>query len=337
MANAFKHNLELLFLLFTLVDCNPKMKTTEWLPTECAPAGYPMTIIKAALIDGEGKHISVPEGKILNNGWGEQGSTRILNETNTIVPEKLEVEWFSYTENKFYKGSVNLPADLLATYFTEGFISPDTKSKQDYDLIKVGVAPGGFVSVWISGEAITKEVLSTRVEETAYEWSKFFDNPDMSREKYIESTLKNTLGDSAYQKLINNPRPDGFWMRYQQKYTWKPQLIGLNASHEIIFKTFNGESEYIFTESPDNSTARGVIKDAEVRWSGPSNQKFMAKVQFDEEEIFAAFTRLTSKSTTEPLLLKFEIGNADASLRISLANGSSFYELTKCITRIYSL
>lgn len=337
MVKSIKYNLQLLFLLFTLTDCNPNMKTTDWLPTECAPAGFPMAIIKATLIDHEGKEVAVPEGKILNNGWGALGSTRVMNETNNSIPEKLVITWFSYAEDKFYKGDISLPVDQLQKHFTDGYISPDTRSRNMYDLIKVGVAPGGYVSVWLSGESITKEIISAQAGETDYDWSQFFDNPDMSREKYIASTLINTLGDSTYQQLVKNPPARGFWAKYQQKYNWKPQLIGLNESQEILFKTYNGESEFMYDPSADKALPRAVIKESEVRWTNLQNQKFIARTTFNEDEIFAAFKKLSPGNGNQPLLLKIEIGNTTTTLRISLANENSYYELTQCVTHVYSL
>ncbi|CAN5196487.1 hypothetical protein BH09BAC5_BH09BAC5_29150 [soil metagenome] len=335
MPKKYTHNIQLLLLLFSFVECSPKMNINSWLPTECAPAKYPMTIIKGDLIDGVGKHTAIPDGKILNNGWGELGSTFIMNETNTTVPAKLDIEWFSYAENKFYKGTFDLPADTIAQYFKEGFISPDTKTKQEFDCIKIGVAPGGYISVWVSGENITKEIITLQAKEDNYDWNVFFDNPDISREKYVESTLREALTDSVYQTFKTQKIIPDFWQRYNEKFNWKPQVFGLLNAYDILIKTFNGEQEFFFDQTKSQSK-RAVIRSFELHWTATSNKKYMANTTFDEDEIYAAFKKISDTFPDEPIQLKVEISNTDFSLRISLVNSRQCYELKKCITQVYS-
>src|SRR5438046_1377285 len=112
------------FLLsLSIIQCDTAMDKYKWLPTECAPKRYPMTILRGDLIFKNGGSIYIPEGKILYNGWGETGSTHLAGDAFKPVPYKLSITWFSYTEDKFYQGIVDLPYDTISKLFEDGFIS----------------------------------------------------------------------------------------------------------------------------------------------------------------------------------------------------------------------
>lgn len=65
--------------------------------------------------------------------------------------------FFSLTENQFYKGEFDLPYEKILALFRESL----EVDKIPFRKIMVGVAPGGAVSVWLTGGK-TKEVFFGR-------------------------------------------------------------------------------------------------------------------------------------------------------------------------------
>jgi len=52
----------------------------EWLPTECAHERHPMQLVSGDLDCGADRIVNVPVNKIVNRGWGEIGSRRLVGE-----------------------------------------------------------------------------------------------------------------------------------------------------------------------------------------------------------------------------------------------------------------
>ena len=188
----------------------------EWLPTECAPKKYPMKIVQGDLIFENGRAAYIPSGKILDNGWGKQGSIHIVGDSFKPVPVKMEIVWFSYTENKFYGGSFDLPHKKMFELFHEGFFMPSTGQKTTYSTIMVGVAPRGEISVWL-GMGIVVEVASFQAEEIDFDWKRVLNNPDVSREEYIQEILKNRLNEKELAILEKEGPPKGQWKNIYRK------------------------------------------------------------------------------------------------------------------------
>ena len=89
------------------------MNKYGWLPTESSYEKYPMSIIAGDLVFSDGTSIYIPSSKIIENGWGELGSTHVVGERLKPLPVKIEISWFSYTEDKFYSGVFSLPYEKI--------------------------------------------------------------------------------------------------------------------------------------------------------------------------------------------------------------------------------
>ena len=277
-------------------------KEFEWLPSECADERYPMQLISGVLISPDGTRIPVPTGKIINNGWGEVGSIRLVGTAQKPVPEKLELAWFSYTEDRFYGGEVALPHALLTQLFEEGFTVPLTQERSTWHKIIVGMGLGGWTSIWLAGDGLVREVARARLEPVTVDWSRVIDNPDLPRQTFIRSTLTRRLGPEALATLSKNGPPVSSWPRYAQRERWRLAVAKGVTPHYLFLRGSNGERQFHdFTRSAPGPFET-IPKHAQIAYRSPSGSTLLAEISFDENEIFSAFERGKTAGTTPPTL-----------------------------------
>ncbi|MCX6270830.1 MAG: DUF2931 family protein [Bacteroidetes bacterium] len=308
------------------------------MPTECAPVKYPMQIIKGNLITLNKFAIYIPDGKVINNGWGAKGSIHLTGKEIKPVPDFLEITWFSYTENKFYKGDFNLPQDKILQLFKEGFINPDDGKKLTYRYITVGLAPGGGVSVWLAGEKVSKEVCFLQAHDTDYTWTDFIPNPDYPREKFVRLMLSENLGPEEISAIERNGVPIDLWSKtYRVRYDWKPLVISKARPLNILVGYYNGEREFIdFQDKPKEIVySRTIPGNFWLNWMGTDGSNYSAEGTFNEEEIFAAFTKLSTENPGQPIQLQLEVNDINASVKLFLRNEKFFIELVRYNINVY--
>ncbi|WP_310554549.1 DUF2931 family protein [Flavobacterium sp.] len=105
-----------LVLLTLIASCKPNKEDIiqsekfEYLAETGADESAPMEIVDARFICSDQSTVFIPAGQFLENSWGSSGSgIMAVGEDRKRVPEKMELTWFSYAEDKFYQGSFDLP------------------------------------------------------------------------------------------------------------------------------------------------------------------------------------------------------------------------------------
>ena len=129
----------------------------DWRASDSAPEHYAMKIISGTLRfhgspNGAGTY--VPGGGVISHGWGLGDSTHVTGEALKPLPDKLDITFFSYLEDQFYRGTFDLPYNTILKLFQEEEAKPKRKTMDGKELsnsykIIVGVAPGGTVAVWM--------------------------------------------------------------------------------------------------------------------------------------------------------------------------------------------
>jgi len=77
------------------------------------------------------------------------GSTHVVGEDFKALPDRLDIRFFSYAENKMYYGSFDLPYEKILTIFKTG-VEAD-KETSTFRYLIADIAPSGTVAVWASG------------------------------------------------------------------------------------------------------------------------------------------------------------------------------------------
>lgn len=149
-----KTALVLMFSFFSLFGCKkePMAKYPEyrWSISESAPKEYPVQIISGDIEALDGYHNGIPTRVDLNNGWGRGRSSIGAGREFLPAPKSMAITWYSYREDTFYRGEFDLPTERIADLL--GNQKPNTYSgvPGDFGIFIVGVAPEGFVVVWLS-------------------------------------------------------------------------------------------------------------------------------------------------------------------------------------------
>ena len=299
-----------IILLFSMLTTGKASMATkfDWLATESAPKIYPMVIIQGYLFFPEEGRLYVPNKKTLHHGWGKGVSIHLVGDDTKPLPERLEITFFSYTENQFYQGTFKLPYEKILKLFQTSYYSPKVNKNTTYKEVVVGVAPGGHVSVWIHGFDKTIEVFSGQAKKIEGDWSDINNNPKFTREEYIERRIDESLKPEELKEFKEKGVPIGLWETYRKRYDWQPIFTGLEAYSLIDRITyFNGEEEYLNypLDAENTSHARTIPKEMVFDWEWPKGRPLVFKLFFDEAEIFDAFNTLGSNG--EPLKLEMRM------------------------------
>ena len=306
----------------------------DWLATESAPKNFPMEIVHGSFIAPDGYSLYIPNEKTIHYGWGSMVSSHVVGPDLKSLPSRMEIEFFSYTENIFYKGEFDLPYDTIVRLFNEGYYSSKKEGRTTYKRIMAGVAPGGSVAVWLFGTNKKTEVFFGKAEKTQdIPWARIYDGSEITREEFIHKNLKDTIGIENINALKQNGIPFELWDSYRVHYPWQPVIIADNPPpfiHGIFY--FNGEEDNLRypLDEPAPSTLRPIPKRLYYIWDNPDGKVSYPKFNFDEAEMFAAFKRLCPDGLT-PLKLEFHTRKIDGVRKyaVQLSNEKEVVVLEK--------
>ena len=239
------------------------------------PGGYQSTF------DAQYNYLSDENGNIITRMSGFDAITGQLGNgvdassyTDKKIPAKLSVMWFSLTENKFYRGSFDLPKKEIIHLFKDEkilglFTVEKTKTFNTYDELVVNVAPRGKVYVYARGYA-AKLIAVYQAKEIEYDWKEFLldntilhseveaintgyytdplgekvvqhiDTRDeaVARNKKIDETSSNVEEDQKYFNLYKN-----YDEGYFKPVHWTLKLEGPSSPQLLAYlaDTLNGE------------------------------------------------------------------------------------------------
>lgn len=313
------------------------MDSFEWLPTECADERYPMQLVSGELHCSDGDIVPVPAGKIVNNGWGEVGSRRLVGAERKLVPQQLTAAWFSFTEDQFFAGTLELPHAELTRLFVHGFNAPLSREPVTWSKIIVGMGLGGNTSVWLAGSGLVREIASAKFESAQLEWAQVLDNPDISRSQFVGSKLRSRLSTAELKALAAHGPPVSTWPRYSQRYRWRIRVDGIQVPLHMFVRSFNGDRHfYDFARQPPEQLDM-VPKHIEITWLSRSGRKLLTNIRLDEAEVFGAFDRSGAAALdTSTTTLRVEYG-ARAQVSISIQSREAQIPLTRSSVEVLSL
>lgn len=314
------------------------MDSFEWLPTECADERYPMQLISGQLHCGEGEAVRVPAGKIVNNGWGEVGSRRLIGDPLKPVPDRLTLAWFSYTEDQFFAGSLELAQAELTELFRASFKDPVTGEPVSWSKIIVGMGLGGWTCVWLAGGAFVREIASAKLEPAELDWANVLDNPDIDRSNFIRSKLRSRLSDAGLKAHAKHGPPVSTWPKYARRdYQWRLVVEGLQVPLHMSLRSFNGErSTYDFARQPPQEL-HTVPKYMQITWLTRGGGRLLTKIGLDEREVFDAFDQACGSAPNTPTTrLRVELGPR-GRVSISVESDEAKIPLTRSSVELLSL
>jgi len=266
-------------------------KKYEWAANISAPREYPIEVYTGA---AGGCFFSQMRG-FSNAGWGGGNSVDYIE---APLPERLDMTWLSYVDNKLYTGDWKLPTEKIQQLFDEGYYSRrgSEPEKEVYKNINIGLAPKGMVVVWVSGIDRQVEVARFQAHETTIDPKLISESEKyMFRENYSKDRLANdfVISQDVREQLKQHgyPAPE-VYEAYREKYLWKPKVIlpegcRINA---LYIKMCNGEVEDPY-DRPIERNHRAIPYVFEIFWyvgRGKKQQEFVSRIAFTKDEKFWA-------------------------------------------------
>ena len=303
-------NLARITIILILVFMNlgvmfTKNKTKfDWTASESAPKYFPMRVIDGTFVyHGEKGGLYVPAAASIGYFWGTGESTHVVGEQFKPLPDRLEIKFFSFTENKLYQGSFPLPYDKILALFQEGVAR--RPEMPIFQKIIVGMAPGGAVAVWVSGKE-TREVFFGQADPYEADISNPMGSLIKDRAAYARSYLED-LPAEAQANLQKNGVPFGRWAKYRKPYTWNVTIKHNNTNKDFGYSFFNGESyrlNYPLGEA-EVKTPKPLPLLISFRCTFPGEQYAdIYVVHFNDDELFAAFEKLSALQ--EPITFEID-------------------------------
>ena len=301
----------------------------EWAPSECADERFPMQIVRGDFIFPDDQRLYIPDQKVIHNGWGEYNSSHVVGDPEKPLPDRMEISWFSFTENRFYSGMFQLGIDDLEAKFAEGFAHPDTGEPTTYNRILVGLAPEGGVTVWLGGYGVLRLFRLAQAVFAEIPWQEILDNDDVSRDEYVRMVLEESLGEPGYQQFLEHGIPQGWWNRLRTRFNWRFDVAGVEAT-QIWIRTIDGQREFTNLQRDRGGFTNGQLpKLVELEWKNPRGKRYRATLKFDQQEVLSAFAKMATVAGEDAIVVVFEASSAPAGVVVSLRAANSILNLNR--------
>lgn len=352
-----------LFIIITITSScqnknNMKTQTTNdtipkaWEEMGNSPLEYPAEVYRGGLekrnADGEVLNSTGLNDGLITGPWGSSGSGMSRAK---YVPTHIDCIWLSYAEGVFYKIDSPIDHDKMLKLFQEGypdslaFLNYGEREKSYYNSIIVGFAPGGVVVIWVAGGG-------RQVEIGRYKGQKIEIDPDeiasLDQEEHVlfEKEFRDgIMADPVVIPLevqkanIGKPIPYGLWDSYRTRYAWRPVF---EVQHEGIMRSvymemINGEKEKLFDTSliENKFEKRAIIKHTYFSWRDNKKQGYACEIDFDEQELKAAFEEMYKENKDLEAELVFTINHSNNFVTVLLKNGEKKIRLPKTKVKVY--
>lgn len=261
-------------------------KKYKWSASISAPKEYPVEVYTGAA----GGYFFSQMGGFSNTGWGSGGN---VNYIKAPLPDRLDMTWLSYVDNKLYTGDWKLPTEKIQQLFDEGYhYRPESEKKREtYDEIKIGLGPKGMVVVWVMGVGQQVEVARYQAHETTidpklitesekYMFTKDYAKRNLTYEGVIPKDVRARIEKYGY------PLPE-VYESYREKYLWKPKIILPEGSkiNSMYVKMCNGENEDPF-DWPIDMKYRSLPYAFQIYWTigtGRKEQEYVSRIAFTHD------------------------------------------------------
>ena len=299
----------------------------HWLAQESAPREFPMRVINGTFYyHNQDDGLYVPTAASITPGWGNGRSVHVVGDDYKTLPDRLDIRFFSFWENKLYHGRFDLPYDKILALFKEGVAR--NKEFPIYRYIIVGVAPGGAVAVWVSGRE-TREVFFGQAVPYEADIYTPLGSLIKDRQEYTESYLQD-LPPEIYQKIKEEGIPFGLWEKYRKTYPWSFTSASNKRISEFGVSFFNGESYAIDTPFEHEYAAKPIPTSISFISEFPNDKmQYVYSIGFDHAETYDVMEKLSAND--EKVIIIVDPRLPKNTSRISLSNSKETIELKKII------
>ncbi|WP_223583577.1 DUF2931 family protein [Sphingobacterium sp. GVS05A] len=282
---------------------NLKEGRFEWAGAMSNPTGYPVQLYKGIFIfpKDEDYEFTFSEGNTVNYHakWGEAGAETYKSMMS--LPKAIDVTWYSFSENAFYRFNDTIDYNKLLTLFKQPYVERRAASdvEEHYNRIIFGFAPGGGLVIWAGGSGYRQVEIGQYQAKKIDVDQKVSDSKEMVYGDLFNQEWRNkVLTDTTIIPLAiqmakkNQPVPDDYWNKLRTAYIWNPKFVIAPEirTYDVIFQYFNAE-RFAFDERTQNITVekRGIPQHIYIKWYDKNKNRCAVNFEFDETDIFKKF------------------------------------------------
>ncbi|MCF6233276.1 MAG: DUF2931 family protein [Rhodobacteraceae bacterium] len=315
-------------ILIAFEDSND-MTEVYWTPAISAHEAYPAELLLGSFEDANGNKIDLRAGKPINSGWGSATGLADIGPAVKALPIYLDLQYFSYAEDKFYGRKLDLSTVELTKLFEAGFANQRSGKQGQYDTLIVGLGAGGNVSLWVAGDRHVHQVSTFEVPQIDVAWEDFRPSSLHTRPDFI----KMVMSDLDYSGNAQDS-PDRF-AKFKRQYPWAVEIVSDGPVGELRLNYLNGERDFFNFMRPFTfRSTLGAPLNARLTWSGTDGGKYVANITFDIAETLAAYETLADGGAGK-LRLELRIADTNRSVLVALRDDQRFYEFEQASIQVF--
>ncbi|AZI32659.1 DUF2931 family protein [Kaistella carnis] len=296
----------LLTLLFWA--CKEKTKLS-YSVTATSPTEYPTEVHLGFFTDAKNQLIcGVPKTGMLQAGW--QGDGAKGGQGGSVIPAHIDLTYVAYAEKKFYHLDADLPKEKILEVFRKGYLTQSNEIDENgkkmmvpahYDILTVGMAPGGMVVIWLSGNKSRVEICRLQAKETFVDVNDFYQNADNeNQEQFFNSWFKLAVPDSIQAEIEKNGIPFKLWDDYRIRYKYRFVVNPYDDKDKVTGVhnlQYSGEEDFITKQSDaEKYREQGIPYNVTVEFT-----KYFVNIIFDDRETISVFEALQEKHPGKPI------------------------------------
>ena len=340
---------------------NYKTEKFEWDGDATAPHDYPMWIIYPhSFILSNSYEAVIPNDSFMADGWEGSANSWSVGESNKAMPDSLKIAWYSYTENKFYKGNFKMPQEKIYNLFKDGYLiyginweKADKNNdyakelhKETFSALTVGLAPKGMVVVWASGQ--------NKIEIGRFQGEEVPEGPEADKmwEQIADLSdrpisVKQSMAkftSEVREEVLNSKISSKRWDDYRSRYPWKIVFNLPLEIYEYQIRFFNSE-HFGYPPTKDQASYnkeiletkdKAVPSELDLFVKSENGLKHLIRIDsFDEQEIIQSFKNLAKSNSNGSITMLINVDNAFTKVNIVLKNDIKEIVLEKCKTKLF--
>lgn len=291
-----------LFVLITVATCGCQIKSStmkeekdiHWTSSVVTAQGYPVEVYTGYLASKNKFGCALPRTGTVYEDWTMNGTD--MMSSGTGIPSILSLTWLSYAEKKFWKVDATLDTIKIRSLLSTGFVNYDRHndklSQEYYENIVIAVAPGGLVSVLLTGRWRRVEVGRYHAKETTVDVNDFYDNPlGDTQQQFFDRWYNHIPPKETLSYIKTYGIPYRSWETNNRKYNWRFLIQFYKTDKESTRDCtyVNGEREQIYGPGLDSITSRPLPLESDFIFVISRKR---ATAAFDSAELRLAFKEM---------------------------------------------
>lgn len=240
-----KHILLIVLLLnigTSLIQCSPMEKKYDYSTEVTSADGYQCYVSWNDCYIGES-----PLSFSTDHSWG-YGNGMTRGPERKTLPDTMQVIYYSLTENQFYALKTSLPQEKIRTLLDGSYKYEVNDKPSTYTTFSVGIAPCGFVSLWLGGGAGQVLIGTYRANKAKINYKWAFPTRTWNQEEAFEEYTK-SLYSFIKEEMAEDRISSTYWESLNTLYNWKLLFSDSDFSlYDYHIYTINQENRFYMTD-----------------------------------------------------------------------------------------